>query len=184
MFSVDEKDTQILADMVSAYIGMTMSALADVHYLISANVSPKFKTVCNDYFSKIIDNNLIDAYLPLFNSAYKRLCDEYYALQPALLLDKAEFVLDLGELAGSNADKDESVVCDAIISWLESQDVAVPESQKNLMNVIDVMLGSVQYDSLEKRKSLYKFAEMVEKISGNNGAYRMAAKRIQDKLHE
>lgn len=184
LFSVDEKDTQILADMVSAYIGMTMSALADVHYLISANVSPKFKTVCNDYFSKIIDNNLIDAYLPLFDSAYKRLCDEYYALQPALLLDKAEFVLDLGALAGSNADKEESAVCDAIISWLESQDVTVPESQKNLMNVIDVMLGSVQYDSLEKRKSLYKFAEMVEKISGNNSAYRMAAKRMQDKLHE
>ena len=163
---------------------MTMSALADVHYLMSANISPKFKTVCKDYFSKIIDDDLINAYLPLFDSAYKRLCDEYYALQPALLLDKAEFILDLGKLTDSDTLKEESAICDAIVSWLESQDIMVPESRRNLKSAVDIMVNSVQYDSLEKRKALYKFADMVDKVSRSNEVYKPEVKKMQDKLHE
>lgn len=73
LFALAPYDWGVISDKVSHVLGVVMSALSDVHHLLSTDVEPVLPKIYNHYFPDIIDKGMAQTLLNLYEKAYYRL---------------------------------------------------------------------------------------------------------------
>lgn len=72
-FAVDSNDWEIVSQKISNSIGMVMAAVSDTHHLLASDVEPILPRIYDSYFPEMLDKEMAQNLLDMYESAYLRL---------------------------------------------------------------------------------------------------------------
>lgn len=95
-FTLLPSDISVVSDSMTVLIAMIVSALADVHHLLSNDVSPHFPSIYRHYYSDHVDTKLLRHFSHMYEMAYIRLSETYPEQENVRLVQKENVMALLG----------------------------------------------------------------------------------------
>ena len=102
LFYLDSSDMQSISEIISASLGLTISAISDTHHLLASDIQPQLPQIFNTYFSKYIDKNMIKGFIDMYQHTYSKLALEFSKLEAEKQLDCCNALMPFKEYLGRN----------------------------------------------------------------------------------